>query len=159
MSTKRLALRRLATALAVVAVIALGFGSIEAASAWTAASAPLTIAPVSVTTLQANLADEHARSQALTDQLHELDARSHDLESALAQANDRIAGDATHASDLEKQLAAASRKLNKLETAIATAKKQLAVQATAANRVTLTSTASTSISTGGHEDDAGERGD
>src|SRR6187401_3464738 len=101
MSTNRLALRRLATAAGVVAVMALGFGSIQAASAWTAASAPLTVAPVSVQEVQADLADERARSQALTEQLHELDARSQDLETALTQANDRIATDTSHATDLE----------------------------------------------------------
>ena len=110
MSTNRLALRRLATAAGVVAVMALGFGSIQAASAWTAASAPLTVAPVSVQEVQADLADERARSQALTEQLHELDARSQDLETALTEANDRIATDTTHATDLEKQLAAAAAK-------------------------------------------------
>ena len=47
MSTKHLVLRRLVTVVGVVAVLALGFGSIRAASAWTAASAPLTVAPVS----------------------------------------------------------------------------------------------------------------
>ena len=153
MSTKRLALRRLATAIGVVAVMALGFGSIKAASAWTAASAPLSVAPVSVTTLQASLANEHARSQALTQQLHELDARSQDLETALTQANDRIASDTAHATDLEKQLAAAAKKLDTLETAIAKAKKQLASLGAAAARVTRTSSVSTSSGSIRHEDD------
>src|SRR4029079_7563797 len=123
------ALRRTATVVGVVAVMALGFGSIRAASAWTAASAPLSVAPVSVANLQADLADEHARSEALTQQLHELDARSLELETALTQANDRITSDTTHATDLEEQLADASAKLVKLESAIAKAKKRLAAQA------------------------------
>lgn len=160
MSTKRLALRRLATAVGVVAVMGLGLGSIKAASVWTAASAPLSVAPVSVTTLQASLADEHARSQALTQHLHELDARSQDLETALTRANDRIAGDTTHAADLEKQLAAAAKKLDKLETAIANAKKQLAAQAATAGRVTRTSSVSSSSDRSRQEDeDEDEHGD
>ena len=146
MSTRRLALQRLATVVGVVAVLALGFGSIQAASAWTAASAPLAVAPVSIATLQAKLVDEHARSQALTQQLRELDARSQDLETALTQANDRITTDTAHATDLEKQLAAAAKKLDKLETSIAKAKKALAAQVAAARSVqtSLTSTSTTS---------------
>ena len=134
MSTKHLALRRLATAVGVVAVLALGYGSIRAASAWTAASAPLTVAPVSVRTLQANLADEQARSEALTQQLQALDARSQDLETALSQAQERIDSDATHAGDLEQQLAEAKAKLAKMEASIAKAKKALAAQVAAAKR-------------------------
>jgi len=157
MSTNRLVLRRITTVIGVVAVMALGFGSIRAASAWTAASAPLSVAPVSVANLQADLADEHARSQALTEQLHELDARSLELESALSQANDRIASDTTHATELEQRLADASAKLGKLETAIAKAKKRLAAQAaaaTAAAHVTRTSSGSTASSS--HHDDEHE---
>ena len=162
MSTKRLALRRLATAVGVIAVMALGFGSIQAASAWTAASAPLTVAPVSVATLQANLADEHARSLALTQQLHELDARSQDLEMALTQANERIATDTTHATDLEKQLAAAAKKLDKLETSIAKAKKALAAQVAAAARASqpsLTSSSTTSSAGSSHDEEEEEHED
>lgn len=153
MSTKRLALRRLATAVGVMAVLALGFGSIRAASAWTAASAPLTVAPVSVKILQGNLADEQARSEALTQQLQELDAQSKDLETALTEARDRIDSDASHAGDLEKQLAEAKAKLAKMDAAIAKAKKSLAGQAAAKPA------ASRATTTGGgshHEDDEHE---
>jgi chromosome segregation ATPase len=151
MSTRHLIIRRLFTIVGVVAVLALGFGSIRAASAWTAASAPLTVAPVSVATLQTKLADEHARSEALIQHLRDLDARSVDLETALAQAQERIDGDAGHASDLEDQLAAANKKLTKLETAIAKAKKALAAQA-AAPRVVKTTTSSAPKATY-HEDE------
>jgi chromosome segregation ATPase len=125
-----LLVRRFVTVVGVVAVLALGVGSIRAAAAWTAASAPLTVAPVSVESLEASLADERARSAALVAQLSALDDRSRVLASALESANARIEGDASHADDLSKELAAATRKLEKLEAAISKARAALARQAT-----------------------------
>ena len=46
MSITSMRLRRLITTVGVIAALVLGFGSIKAAAAWTAASAPLTVAPV-----------------------------------------------------------------------------------------------------------------
>jgi hypothetical protein len=151
MSTRHLLIRRFLTTVGVIAVVVLGYGSIRAASAWTAASAPMTVAPVTVATLQANLADEHARSQALIQQLHDLDARSRDLETALSLAQERVDSDASHATDLEAQLAAANKQLAKLETAIAKARKDLAARTAAARVVTTTSAGASG--TGRHEDD------
>ena len=162
MSIQRPVLRRAVTAIGVIAVLALGYGSIRAASAWTAAEAPLTVAPVSVETLQANLADEQARSQVLTARLRELDARARELDVALRQANQRISGDAAHATDLEGQLADAAKKLRKLETAIAKAKKQLASQVAAARSVRTIQTATVAAPRGHddeHDDDEGEHDD
>jgi len=150
MSTKHLLLRRLLTTVGVIGVLVLGYGSIRAASAWTAASAPLAVAPVTVATLQTKLADEHARSEALVARLQDLDARSRALETALSQAQDRIDSDAGHATDLEDQPAAANKKLTKLEAAIAKAKKALAARVT--TRV-VTTTTSKSSSAGSHEDE------
>ena len=164
MSTNHLVLRRLATIIGVIAVMALGYGSIKAASAWTAASAPLTVAPVSVSVLKSSLADEQARSKALAAQLQDLDASSRDLETALAQAKDRVVADSGQAGDLEDQLDAASKKLAKLEAAILKAKKALAAQVAAAARQTRTASAgsSTSRSHDGedeHEDEHEDDGD
>lgn len=156
MSTNHLVLRRLATIIGVVAVMALGYGSIKAASAWTAASAPLTVAPVSVSVLKSSLADEQARSQALAAQLQDLDAGSRDLETALAQAKDRVATDSGQAGKLEDQLDAASKKLAKLEAAIAKAKKALAAQVAAAGRQTRTASAGSSTSRSYDEEDEPE---
>ena len=62
MNITSMRLRRLITAVGVIAALVLGFGSIKAAAAWTAASAPLTVAPVPVAAIQDRLADEQARS-------------------------------------------------------------------------------------------------
>jgi hypothetical protein len=160
MSTQRLAVRRLATALGVVAVLAIGFGSIKAAAAWTADSAPLTVTPVSVATLQARLNDEHVRSEAVTQQLLELETRALELEAALLQANARVGADATHATDLEAQLTDASGKLERLEVAIAKAKDQLAAQIAAARGVrTAGSGSTTSAATDDHDDEDHEEHD
>ena len=146
MTPTRLRIRRLLTVVGVIAVLALGFGSIRAASAWTAASAPLPVAPVSVATLRATLDQEQARSEALASQLRELDARSRDLETALTQAHERIDADVSKAGETEDQLAVASSKLADLERAIAKAKKALAAQAAAAARQARTTSVSQSSS-------------
>jgi DNA repair exonuclease SbcCD ATPase subunit len=159
MSTKRLALRRFTTMVGVIAVLALGFGSIKAASAWTAAAAPLKVSPVSVATLQANLTTEKARSEALSEQLLALDARSRDLEAALTAAKDRIDADAGHAGDLEDQLAAAAKKLSKLEAAIAKAKRALAAQAARAAVARPATTTTAGRSSGGEHDEDDEHED
>ena len=155
MSNHRLLARRLVTAAGVVAVLAIGFGSIRAAAAWTAASAPLTVAPVSVSSLETDLAAERSRSDALVAQLEALDARSRDLEHALSQAQSRVESDAVNADDLEAQLAAATKKLTKLEKAIAKAKEDLAARSRAA-AAAAARPASTSSGSGGHEDDEHE---
>lgn len=146
MTPTRLRIRRLLTVVGVIAVLALGFGSIRAASAWTAASAPLPVAPVSVATLRATLDQEQARSAALASHLRELDARSRDLETALTQARERIDADVSKAGETEDELAVASSKLADLERAIAKAKKALAAQAAAAARQARTTSVSQSSS-------------
>jgi DNA repair exonuclease SbcCD ATPase subunit len=126
--TDTLMVRRIATILGVVLVIALGIGAIRAAASWTASAAPLTVAPVSATALQARLVDEQARSAALLEQLQALDARSQDLAAALEEAHGRIATDTDHAKDLTAELKAAKAKLAKLEAAIARARSALAAR-------------------------------
>jgi chromosome segregation ATPase len=113
--------RRLLTVGGVIAVLVLGFASIRAASAWTAASAPLTVAPVTIGTLQSQLSDEHRRSAALLQELGALEAQSTDLAAALQAAHARIESDASHAMDLAAQLKVARQRLAKLETTIAAA--------------------------------------
>jgi hypothetical protein len=115
-------LRRVLTVVGVVAALAVGYGSIRAAAAWTEASAPLTVAPVSVSALQAKVADEGARAVALQAQLVALDARSRELATALQSAQIRIDEDTDHAKDLAKQLKAAKKKLARLERSIAAAR-------------------------------------
>jgi peptidoglycan hydrolase CwlO-like protein len=152
---RSLHLRRLLTVVGVVAALLVGYGSIRAAAAWTAASAPLAGAPVPVSTLESRLADEQNRSDALQQQLDALEAQSADLASALQAAQARIDGDASHAKDLVAQLKTAKDRLARLQASIALANR--AAQARAAS-VTVVRTAPTSLPTGGGEPGEGHFG-
>lgn len=144
-------LRRVLTIVGVVAALAVGYGSIRAAAAWTEASAPLTVAPVSVSALQAKLADEGARAVALQAQLVALDVRSRELATALESAQTRIDEDTDHAKDLAKQLKAAKKKLARLERSIAAAR-AAAARSNAAPRQTTTRARSDDDDERDHED-------
>ena len=124
--------RRITTIVGVAIILALVVGTIRLAAAWTAAAAPLTVAPVSAAELQVRLADERARSAALASQLTELDARSRDLTAALEQAEGRIATDATNAEELDGQLAAAKARLAKLEAMLASTRQAVRATTTSA---------------------------
>lgn len=147
---RSLYVRRLLTVAAVIAALVLGFGSIRAAAAWTAASAPLTVAPVSVSTLQARLTDEQSRSAVLQQQLQALESQSTDLASALEAANARIDADASHAKDLAAQLKTAKQRLAKLAATIASAS-QASRTRSASARIVRTTT--TPVQTNGREPD------
>jgi len=118
MSVTTTSARRILTVVAVVASLLVGLGAIRAAAAWTASAAPLDVAPVSAESLQARLANESARSQALVDRLTELTAHTEELTVALAAAEARIGSDAEDAAQLTKDLAAARKKLAALEKSI-----------------------------------------
>ncbi len=100
-------LRRVVTTVGVVAALLLGFGSIRAAAAWTAASAPLSVAPVSIDQIQERLTAEQARSADLEAQLQSLTNQTTELTTALEAAQAQITADSGHATDLAKQLKAA----------------------------------------------------
>ena len=117
--------RRLTVILGIAIVLLLVVSAIRLAAAWTAAAAPLTIAPPSATQLAADLADERARADALTRQLEELDARSQDLAAALGQARDRVTADAANATKLKDRLATAKSRLATLEAQLARARQAL----------------------------------
>jgi hypothetical protein len=114
--------RRLITMVGVVAALLLGYGSIRAAATWTAASAPLTVPPVSVESIQDRLGAERIRSGDMQARLDALAARSIDLTTALEAAQLRIAADTDNATALAKELKTAKLKLARLEASIAKAK-------------------------------------
>jgi septal ring factor EnvC (AmiA/AmiB activator) len=155
MTITSLPLRRVITAIGVVAALLLGFGSIRAAAAWTAASAPLHMAPVSVEQLQGQLTSEQARSADLEAELHTLTVQTAELDDALGAAQARITADSGHATDLAKQLKAAKAKLARLEASIANAKRT--VQHTTV--VTKTKTVTSTPKPTGEPDDDGGHGD
>jgi septal ring factor EnvC (AmiA/AmiB activator) len=131
MSIALLTRRAIVTA-GVVASIVLGVMTIRAAAAWTAASAPLEVAPASLEQLRAALAAEQNRSKALQDQLDALTAGSAELSAALETARARIGADGETAAGLQASLAAAQQKLASLEASLAAARQALAAQAAAA---------------------------
>ena len=128
--TRSQSARRLATVVGVVAALVLGFGSIRAAAAWTAASAPLSVTPESVAGLQSQLAGERDRSAALRQQLDGLESQSTDLARALEAARAQIGADAGHATDLAAQLKTARQRLAKLQATIAAANRASQARAT-----------------------------
>lgn len=153
MTITSIPLRRVVTTVGVIAALLLGYGSIRAASAWTAASAPLSVAPVSIERLQERLAAEQTRSADLETELLGLSAQTAQLDAALAAAQTRITTDTGHASDLAKQLKAAKDKLAKLEASIAKAKR------TVRHTVVVTKTKTVSSARSSHGDDEDEGDD
>lgn len=138
--TRSQSVRRLATVVGVIAALVLGFGSIRAAAAWTAASAPLSVTPDSVATLQAQLAEEQSRSAALRQQLDALAAQSTDLAAALDAARTRIGADTGHAKDLAAQLKTAKQRLAKLQATIAAANRASQARAATATAAPVATT-------------------
>ena len=150
-----LRVRRLFTVIGVIAALAVGFGSIRAAAAWTAASAPLTVAPVPVAELQDRLAVEQARSSDLTFQLRALGTQSTELSAALQAAEAQIVADSDHAKALAKELKAAKKKLATLQASIAKAKVASQRRVVVVTKVKTTTVAASSK----HGDDEDEHGD
>lgn len=106
--------RRLMIVVAVVFSLTVGAMAVEAAAVWTESSAPLTVAPVSASSLVQQLTDEQTRAAALEQQINALTDQTGQLTAALKDANARIVQDARTAKTLRDQLAAAKKKLSAL---------------------------------------------
>ena len=156
MKTTSLQLRRLITVVGVIAALLLGYGSIRAAAAWTAASAPMSVAPVSISTLQDRLSTEQARSADLEARLQDLTTQSTQMSAALEAAQARIMADLDNATALTKDLKDAKKKLAKLEATIAKAR-QAAAHRTVV--VTKTTVVKSSAKPSGEHEDEHEDGD
>jgi peptidoglycan hydrolase CwlO-like protein len=113
-----LAFRRVLVTTGVVLSILVGALTIQAAGAWTAESAPLTVAPISAADIQARLDDERARSAALEQQIARLDSQSTALAQALTTARDRMVTDTSTAGALQAKLDAAQKRLVALNKAL-----------------------------------------
>lgn len=138
MNVSSLRIRRSLTLAGALAALILGFAAIQAAAAWTATEAPLSVTPVSVNTLESKLQLEQARSADLQLQLRALSGNTEELSTALEAAQARIAADTKHAKDLEKDLKAAKKKL-------ATLQKSIRVAAASATRVTAQATRTSTV--------------
>ena len=148
MSNRSIRVRRTMTAAGAVVAIVIGFAAIQAAAAWTANAAPLTVTPLSATSIEARLVDEQARSATLEAQLTDLADNSRRLAAALETAQAQIDTDAQHAAALEQDLRDARQKLVALQRSIRLAANQSTSVGT--TRVVATTTAPS----GG--DDSGE---
>jgi peptidoglycan hydrolase CwlO-like protein len=120
----RPAVRRLLVTIGVAGSLLIAGVTVRAASQWAAIQAPLTVAPVSVESVQAALDQERTRSADLQRQLAALQASTSQLSSALSEAQARVGTDQTTAEDLRASLAAAQDKLTKLQASLAAAAKQ-----------------------------------
>jgi len=123
-ATNRRAFRRLLVTLGVAGSLLLAGMTVRAASLWTATQAPLSVAPVSVESLQSALDQERARSADLQRQLASLQSSTGQLSSALSEAQARAGQDQSTAEQLRASLAAAQDKLTKLQASLAAAAKQ-----------------------------------
>ena len=147
MTTQAYLRRTLVTIGIVGSLVAAGL-TIRAASMWAATSAPLIVAPVSVTSVQQALEQERARSATLQTQLAALESSGADLRSALDSAQKQAGVDQATADDLRASLTAAQQKLARLEASLRAASR----------RSGSTSTAGGS-SGGAGDDDGGEHDD
>lgn len=144
----RVTVRRTTVVIGVLLSLILAMVTVRVAADWTASSAPLAVPPASLTSIEAALAGERARSAALQSQLDGLRASSDQLSSALAAANDRLALDQTTADGLRTDLATAQQKLATLEAALKAAAAKARTGGTTTIRTTTTS--------GEHEGEVGD---
>jgi chromosome segregation ATPase len=145
-------LRRLLVTLAIAGALIIAGVTVRAASSWAATRAPLSVAPVSLDSVQLALEQERARSAALEAQLRELESSAGDLTAALQAARDRVGADEATAEDLRTSLTAAQDRLAKLEAALKAAAAKQATSTTTSTRAT-TSTPSGESDDGEHDDD------
>jgi hypothetical protein len=103
--------------IALVAVLTLlgAVAVVRGASAWTAASAPLSAKPVDAQMLAAELRDEQSRSTSLRSQLDGVSANARQLVAALQEAQSKAVYDAKAAAMLAAQLKAAMARLAALQ--------------------------------------------
>ena len=116
--TANLAFRRIVVVLGVAAALVAGGATVRAAAMWTAASAPLTAPPASLSSIQNALEQEKARSAALEQQLQDLTSATKGLGVALDAANSQVATDADTAAALRTSLEAAQARLASLQKSL-----------------------------------------
>ncbi|MEO8463176.1 MAG: hypothetical protein ABI555_08185 [Chloroflexota bacterium] len=151
--TVQLFARRSLVVIGVIASLAVGASAIQAAGEWTAAAAPLQIAPASITSIQAALAGEQERSAALEEQLATLQTATSELGAALTAAQGQVETDATSAAALRADLEAAQAKLKTVEAALAKAAKAAKAATAASSGNSSSSPAATPTPTREHDDD------
>lgn len=155
-TVKRL-VRRAAVLAATAAVIAVGVVSVQLATQWRAEAAPLDVAPVSMQTINDQVAAEADRSAQLSDQIDEVAASLTNLKTALLAADGSIGSDQQTAEVLRTDIATAGVKLETLKSQLKAAQTRLtalnkaAARQAAINRAAKVSTTTTAPA-GGDDD-------
>jgi chromosome segregation ATPase len=118
-------LRRAAVLGMTIAVVALGVATVGLAAQWRAETAPLDVAPVAMSEVEADLEAEMDRARLLADQIYEVSGQVAVLRGALLTANDTVEGDAGSASELQAKLDKAGAKLARLQKQLKSAQRRL----------------------------------
>jgi septal ring factor EnvC (AmiA/AmiB activator) len=145
--TNQPTIRRSIVAIGLLVTVLAAVATMRGAAMWAATSASLDAPPVAVADLQRALADEQARSAALTDELDQLQAAAAGMHDALSAAEGQMTTDQATADELRTSLEAAQLRLANVEKALAAAKARLA----AASKSGTTSAGGSSG--GGYEDE------
>jgi len=126
-------LRRMTISLVLIGALLLAGLMVRVAASWAAVNAPLSVAPVSIESLESALAQERDRSAVLEGQLQDLQGSSASLSMALKAAQARLGADQATANDLRDDLERAQGKLAKVQAAL---REAAAAQAAASPAVT-----------------------
>lgn len=142
-----------------LAVIGVGFVTVQVAADWRAAAAPLDAAPVGMDTINAQLVSETQRTSDLSGQIGSVAGQVATLEAALVEANQHVSGDADSAATLKQQLADARTKLDALQAQLRAAQDRLAALNQAAARQAALNAAAVKTSTTTTTHTGGDGGD
>lgn len=141
---------------ATLAVIGVGVATVKVAADWRAAAAPLDTAPSGMSTINAQFVAETNRAGGLKDQANAVAGQIADLQAAVAQAGEHVAGDTQSAASLKADLEAAKQKLATLQAQLKAAQDRLAALNKAAARQAAANAAPGTAPSGGgepHDDD------
>ena len=144
----RLVRRTLVLAMTLGVIVA-GVFTVGLAAQWRAESAPLDVAPVAMSQLDADLAAEAVRSSDLGGQISDVAGQVATLRGALVTADDTVSADAGSAHALEAKLRAASTRLARLQGQLKAAQRRLAALNDAAARQAALNRAAAQQSTAG----------
>ena len=146
-SLARLARRGLVLA-GTLAVIGVAAGTVQVASEWRAAEAPLDTAPVSMSTIEADYAIEEERAADIAAQMDGVAGQVSSLQAALIAAGGSVDTDAQAAVDLQAQLDVAKTKLTVMQKQLKAAQRRLEALNRAAERQAALNRSASSASSG-----------
>lgn len=117
--------RRVAVLAATGAVLGIAVGTVQLAATWRVAEAPLDVAPVGMTTIDAELAAESERAAGIEARLMGVAGQVSELQAAVLAAGGTVDGDTQAAKALREQLAVAKGKLAGMQKQLRAAQARL----------------------------------